>query len=233
MKTSIGVLGVCIAVSAIGIGCGKHTNVEPSPASKSGDLTGSYTIASSSNPGSTVGYKGTVTLAKSGSTYKVDWAVTNTPPYHGVAIPTGDTLAVGWGAGTEYGVAVYKVAGGTLTGTWATAASGGATGTEVIEGPPGVSGTYKITSAKAPGGKSYTGSVTIAPGGEARNVEWKLADGSSYSGTGILDGDTLIVGWGEAGKGAGVVDYKVSGTTLTGRWGVPGTATLGTETLTK
>jgi hypothetical protein len=233
MKTSIGILGVWIAASAAGIGCGKRANVEPSPASKSGDLAGSYTIASSSNPGTAVGYKGTVAIAKNGATYKLDWAVTNAPPYHGVAIPTGDTLAVGWGEGTEYGVAVYKVAGGTLTGTWATASSAGAIGTEVIEGSPGVSGTYKITRATMPGGKSYGGNVTIAPRGDARSVEWKLADGSSYSGTGILDGDMLIVGWGEEGKGAGVVDYKVSDGTLTGRWGVPGVATLGTETLKK
>jgi hypothetical protein len=105
--------------------------------------------------------------------------------------------------GSRYGVVVYQVSGGTLKGQWATAMSP-ALGSEDLEGPPGLNGTYQITKAAGPDGKSYAGSVTIAPKGDAFAVTWTLPT-ESYSGVGIQQGDLLIVGRGEAGKGAGVV----------------------------
>jgi hypothetical protein len=42
--------------------------------------------------------------------------------------------------------------------------------------------------------------VTITVLGAVRSVEWKASDGTGYAGVGILDGDTLVVGWGLAGK---------------------------------
>jgi hypothetical protein len=216
---------------ASALGCSKVSTASPLPAGTFADASGSYTIASSSKPGGAGAYTGSAKVRKTASTYALDWTVTSSAPYHGVGIPIGDTLAVGWGEGSEYGVVVYQVAGGKLDGAWATSATGGATGTESLEGPAGLDGSYKITSGTNPKGVRYGGTVDIATHGDVRWVTWRLASGTGYSGVGILDGDTFIVGWGIAGKGAGVVDYKVSGPTLTGKWAVPGGTTLGSEVL--
>lgn len=207
-------------------------SVEPASASAAGDsLAGKYEITAAANPGGAGGYDGKVTLTRAGSAYKLAWAIPNSPPYSGVGIPVGDTLAVGWGMGSQYGVVVYQVNGGTLKGQWATATNP-ALGSEDLEGPAGLNGTYKITKAAGPDGKSYEGAVTITPKGDAFEVTWTLPT-ESYSGVGIKEGDLLVVGWGEAGKGAGVVSYKVNKDTLVGRWGAPGSDKLGTETLTR
>jgi hypothetical protein len=197
-----------------------------------GNLAGTYSIAAASNPGGGGGYKGSVTITPEGDVYKLAWAIPESPPYSGVALLEGSTLAVGWGMGAQYGVVVYRVSGGKLTGRWATAASGPNAGTEVIEGPPGLSGTYNVVSAKGPSGGTYTGSVTITPTGGTHTVQWNLSNGS-FSGVGIRQGDLFIVGWGETGKGAGVVSYEVSGSKLTGVWAVPGGTQLGSESLAR
>jgi hypothetical protein len=207
-------------------------SVKPSsPSAASDALAGKYEITAAANPGGAGSYGGKVTLTRSGSAYQIAWAIPNSPPYSGVGIPVGNTLGVGWGMGARYGVVVYQVSGGTLKGQWATAMNP-AVGTEDLEGPPGLNGTYKITKAAGPDGKSYAGSVAIAPKGDAFEVTWTLP-GESYSGVGIKEGDLLVVGWGEAGKGAGVVSYKMNGNKLVGRWGAPGSDKLGTESLTK
>jgi hypothetical protein len=233
MKSMWSFAALAAIAGASALGCSRGSTASPLPAGTFADVSGSYTIASSSNPGGAGGYKGSVKVRKTASTYAVDWTATSSAPYHGVAIPTGDTLAVGWGEGADYGVVVYKVAGGKLDGAWATSATNGATGTESLEGPAGLNGSYKITSGTNPNGSSYAGTVDITTHGDVRWVTWKLTVGGGYSGVGILDGDTFIVGWGLGGKGAGVVDYKVSGPTLTGKWAIPGGTGLGSEVLQK
>jgi hypothetical protein len=134
--------------------------------------------------------------------------------------------------GSQYGVVVYRVSGGKLSGRWATGGSASDVGTEDLEGPEGLSGTYKVVSSKTPKGGSYTGTVTITPAGGTHTVQWNLST-QSFSGVGIRQGDLFIVGWGEAGKGAGVVSYQVSGSTLTGVWAVPGGTQLGNESISR
>jgi hypothetical protein len=219
-----------------GVGCNRGEQ-QAGPEGKAGgaapgDLAGTYTITSAANPGGGGGYKGSVTITPEGDVYKLAWTIPNSPPYSGVAILDGTTLGVGWGMGSRYGVVVYRVSGGKLTGRWATGGSGTEAGTEDLEGPEGLSGTYKIVSAKSPKGGSYTGTVTITPTGGTHSVQWNLSN-SSFSGVGIRKGDLLVVGWGEAGQGAGVVSYEVSGSTLTGSWATPGGTQLGSETIAR
>lgn len=249
MDTHVAILQIGLAACLIagGSGCnrgsGGEEQVAPAGAAANpgggtaagtaaGNVAGSYTITSAANPGGGGGYQGSVAITPTGDIYKVAWTIPNSPPYSGVAILEGSTLGVGWGMGAQYGVVVYTINGGKLSGKWATAGSGSTAGTEVIEGPEGLSGTYKVVSAKAPAGGTYTGSVTITPTGATHSVQWNLSNGS-FSGVGIRQGNLLIVGWGEAGKGAGAVSYQVSGSTLTGVWASPGGTQLGSETISR
>jgi hypothetical protein len=241
-KSWIARIGIAAFLVAGGAGCNRGSGeqgAEPvGPEGKAsgttvGVIEGSYAITAAANPGGGGGYKGSVSITPAGEVYKVAWSIPDSPPYSGVALLEGSTLGVGWGMGTQYGVVVYKVNGGKLSGRWATAASGSTAGTEVIEGPEGLSGTYKVVSSKVPGGGGgYTGTVTITPTGATYSVQWSLSNGS-FSGVGIRQGDLLVVGWGEAGKGAGAVSYQVSGGALNGIWATPGGTQLGSETLAR
>jgi hypothetical protein len=239
MRIAIYVLGIaaCVAVGGAGVGCNKGeagagAGKEGTAAGAAADPSGSYTITSSTNPGGAPGYKGTVEIKRSGDVYDVAWTIPGTPSYTGVAVVSGSILGVGWGMGSRYGVAVYKVNGGRLSGQWATKGSGGKAGVETLEGPDGLNGTYSITSGTGPDGKTYSGSVSITPTGDTYAVKWVLPN-ESYGGVGIKQGDTLIVGWGEAGKDAGAVSYTIAGGGLSGKWATPGGSQLGTEELGK
>lgn len=213
-------------------GSGDAGGGAPPPSTTLGDLSGEYTITSASNPGGASGYQGTVRIAKEGDVYQLVWSVGNTA-YRGVGIPIDHTLAVGWGMGSKFGVAVYRVSGGKLQGRWATSGSGPRSGVEELEGPEGLKGTYRIVTGKPPEGSgSYTGTVSITPSGETYTVTWTLP-AVAYNGVGIRRGDLFIVGWGEEGKGAGVVSYEGNGSELSGKWAAPGGTQLGTEVLTR
>ncbi len=208
------------------------TGAAPAAPLNAADLSGSYKILSASNPGGGGSYTGTVAIAKNGDLFSIGWTISGTPPYKGVGIVDGQTFGIGWGLGKAYGVAVYKVDGGKLDGKWATSMSKGHAGTEKLDGPAGLNGTYKITEGKdGDSGDAYTGTVSIAPAGTVYNVTWKLAK-ESYSGVGILEGNVFTVGWGTAGAGAGVVVYSV-GDKLDGKWAQPGGKALGSEVLGK
>jgi hypothetical protein len=237
MKTSLMVVGLAVCIAGgLGMGCkssdGGAAGEKGASAGQGADPSGSYAITSSTNPGGAPGYTGSLKITRSGDIHDVTWTIPNTPSYTGVAVLSGSTLGVGWGVGARYGVAVYTVTSGHLSGRWATKGASGRAGTEVLDGPAGLSGTYKITSGSAPDGKSYTGTVAITPTGETFAVKWTLAT-DSYSGVGIKQGDTLVVGWGDAGKDAGVVSYQVSASALDGKWATPGGTKLGTEILGK
>ena len=189
-----------------------------------------FDIASSSNPGGGKPYGGQVALSKTGEVFQLRWSIDNTPPYTGVGIEEGNVLGVGWGVGSNQGIVVYRIQGGTLRGRWASSATRGHVGTEDLQGPPGLNGTYKIVASQSPvGGKSYTGTVTIQPTGDTYSLRWQLAN-ESYAGVGIKRGNVLFVGWG-AGKGSGVVVYTRRGDDLDGVWASPGGTQLGTEVL--
>lgn len=204
----------------------------PSGASNTGGVAGTYAITSATNPGGAGGYSGTVQLANQGDHVTLDWTIANAPAFKGVGIVEGSTLGVGWGTGSNYGVAVYRVDGGTLTGKWATFLNQGKVGTENLKGPAGLNGEYQIVAATLPSGKAYVGTVTLTPQGSTYAVTWKLPH-ETYSGVGILRGNVLVVGWGTGGGGAGVVAYGISAGKLDGTWAQPGGNALGTEVLAR
>lgn len=197
------------------------------------DFAGSYTIASASNPGGAGSYNGAVNINRKGEVHSLTWLITNSPGYSGVALAEGNTLGVGWGMGKKYGVVVYRVQPGKLVGRWATAESGPVPGSEELAGSPNLEGSYTIVSGKNPNGGSYSGTVSITPNGDTYTVQWVLQGSEGYTGVGIREGDLFIVGWGEAGKGAGVVSYVKNGNSLVGKWAAPGNRALGKETLSK
>jgi hypothetical protein len=190
-------------------------------------IAGTYRIASASNPGGS-SYTGSVAITRSGDVYHLDWTIAGSPGYVGVGLHVGGVLGVGWSTSGAPGVVVYKVDGGKLDGRWATGAASGV-GTEVLDGPPGLSGTYKIVQGKNPDGSSYTGSVKIAKQGDVYQLAWSIP-GTSYAGIGILKGKVLSVGWGQ-GNPPGVVAYSVERAKLDGVWATPSDKGLGKERL--
>lgn len=202
-------------------------------ATKLSDLSGSYRITTSSNPGGSAPYRGTVSLSRDGDTYSIAWTITSSPPYKGIAVPVGSILGVGWGMGAEYGVAVYRIKKGVLEGRWVTATSGSTLGQETLAGSPDLEGSYQMTG-QTPAGDSYRGIAKIKRAGDAFHVEYAAVDGrDAIEGVGIRDGDVLTVGWGTKGRQAGVVSYRADGDQLVGRWAAPGGSQLGTENLAK
>lgn len=204
-------------------------NVPASPASTATNIAGNYTISEGKNPnGST--YKGSVSItpAAAPNLFNLSWKV-GASSFAGLGIQDGDLLAVGWSTTPKVGVVVYKVNGGRMEGKWA---SPGAKqlGTEVLEGKGSLDGSYTITSATNPAGKSYKGTAHLKASGGTIVVDWKLDSGETYSGVGILHGtDQLVVGW---PKGAGVVEYAINGSELSGSWAQkPGP--VGHETIRK
>ncbi len=211
-------------------GCDWLSKLGGAPQPIPDDMTGNFTVAESANPGGG-SYEGQTIISRRGDVWDVEWQLSNTPPYSGVGVRHGDVLGIGWGLGADYGVAVYDLKGTRLEGTWATKGSGDAPGTEVLEGPEGLDGVYDIVESTSPGGgKGYSGKVEIHPHGDVFDVTWTVGK-SSYSGVGIKKADLLVVGWGDAGKGAGVVLYVKGDKKLDGVWSGPGETKVGKEVL--
>jgi hypothetical protein len=84
-----------------------------------------------------------------------------------------------------------------------------------------------------PEGGSYECEVTVTRSGKVYRVMWYFDGKLGYEGTGILKGDTFVVGY--AGpQGYGVVAYAVRADgSLEGTWAGKGSSKLGTEKLTK
>ncbi len=200
--------------------------VEP-PAAQ---FSGQYRVAASSMPAQPGQYTGTVTVQNLAEHYAVTWQLPGQPHYSGVGIPMGDLLGVGYSVSTEFGVAMYRVQGGRLTGKWTSSATASQLGKEVLQGPAGLNGVYTIVEAAEPStGGQYQGSVTIAPNGKNFQVLWNLA-GRSRAGVGLRSGDVFVVGWGPQSV-SGVVVYQHKGKQLDGVWAPFGTPAQGTEVL--
>lgn len=176
-------------------------------------------------------YTGKVFLKKlEDPIYTLKWDLGASGSYVGTGVFEDNILAAAYGGGKPYGLAIYQVKGGRLSGKWIIGGQPGI-GEESLEGPEGVGGSYTITSARNTVGNPYTGKVTIAKTGETYAVKWTLTS-ETYSGIGILVGNTFVVGWGE-GSAFGTVIYVKEGATFTGKWAAGGSDKLGNETLTK
>lgn len=92
------------------------------------DPVGSYAVEGA-NPGGRGKYTGTVTVERTGETYRVIWVVAGTR-YVGTGIGNKDFIAVSYRSGSDTGLALYGEDGGNWTGVW-TYANGRALGAEV------------------------------------------------------------------------------------------------------
>ena len=81
------------------------------------DPVGKYTIHGT-NPGGKGQYAGTVSVTKTGETYRVVWVVGGTQ-YVGTGIGDKDFLAVSYKSGDSSGLALYGSNGGNWDGVWA------------------------------------------------------------------------------------------------------------------
>ena len=93
------------------------------------DPVGSYSVVGN-NPGSGSKYRGTVTVEKTGQTYRVIWVVAGTR-YVGTGIGDKEFIAVSYKAGSnDTGLALYGADGDDWQGVW-TYSNGRQIGTEV------------------------------------------------------------------------------------------------------
>ena len=90
---------------------------------------------------------------------------------------------------------------------------------------------YDMAGSNPGGGeRGYHGTVTLETQGQLVKVTWTLADGSEVSGTGIITGDTMAVGY-PSGRSYGVGIYRRDPVTeiVDGYWTLSGSTTFGTE----
>ena len=99
-----------------------------SAAALAADPVGAYNVEGG-NPGGSGKYHGTVTVEKTGQTYRVVWVVGGTR-YVGTGIGNKEFLAVSYRSGNNTGLALYGADGGNWSGIW-TYAGGREVGPEV------------------------------------------------------------------------------------------------------
>jgi hypothetical protein len=201
-----------------------------------GDFTGRYAavgVTPEDRP-----YKGDVQIEQVGELHVVLWRLEGGAAYKGIAIRQGDKLGVGYGnADTKFGVAVYKVTGGTLEGVWADSRDlKSELGKETLEGSPDLNGTFKVTLGQNRDGMTnYTGTIDIKRTGNTFLFYWPIAKPPTL-GVGVLVDDMLVVAYGSnPAKLPGVVAYKAaSADTLDGVWAALGVkkASNGSYTIT-
>ena len=80
------------------------------------DPVGTYDVEGA-NPGGGGQYHGTVTVEKTGETYRVVWIVGSTR-YVGTGIGNKEFIAVSYRSGNDTGLALYGADGGHWTGIW-------------------------------------------------------------------------------------------------------------------
>lgn len=191
---------------------------------------GNWKISSAKAPNGSA-YSGSLAIAKLRNVHQLSWQ-TSGGNYTGVGIAKGSALYAGYGINIDYGVVVYELkADGSLEGIWATNKSGGMTGTEKVAGGKALNGTYDIAGTNAGSNSPYKGKLTIKKSGTVYSLVWQVGN-STYNGVGILDGNTLAVGWG-FGAAFGVVGYHINGNSAKGIWAMGGGNATGTEDLVK
>lgn len=227
-----------------GIGCarldvacpaGTQANEEGACVAAADPIVGAFAVAGARPDGATYSGDAAVSALAPGGPYRFVWTVAGSS-YSGIASKRGDLLSVGWGDGSEHGVVDYVAKGdGVLDGVWYDARSN-APGRELLTGGlPNLAGVYTIEKGFGPDGASYSGTCDLAVTGELHVLMWHVGK-DTFRGLGIRTGDVLSVGFSTAQTGSfGVVQYRVEGNRLVGRWAewsqkLPA---LGGETLTK
>jgi hypothetical protein len=96
-----------------------------------------------------------------------------------------------------------------------------------------ITGSYEGGGANPGGAGSYDCTVEISKAGEGYVVVWYFDGQPGYEGSGILKGNTFVVGFANP-QGYGVVAYTVNPDgSLDGTWTGQGNPETGTETLRK
>lgn len=78
-------------------------------------LTGNYTLQGQ-NPNGTA-YKGTLEVQETNAVFLLTWQI-GSSVHRGTGLLTDNILSVVWSTGNESGLATYRVAGNTLSGSW-------------------------------------------------------------------------------------------------------------------
>lgn len=176
-------------------------------------------------------YSGSLVVAQNGPRYQFDW-VTNAGIITGYGLLERSVLSVAYGPPELCAVVVYQLqADGSLSGRW-TVPGGQEIGREQASPAAGprantIGGVYQV---RAPGLSSgtFSGALTIVPQGSTYHMAWET-NRLSFTGTGILRGDTLAAVYG-ARDLCGLVLYEIqTDGTLDGVWTVHGTTETGTE----
>ena len=220
--------------------CSKATAPNPSkagansssPNSTGDDLSGTYTVSGAGADGKT--YQGTVSVTRRDAVYQMSWRL-SAGNYDGIAVRSGNTVAATFTTGSDgsgCGAAVYQVnADNSLDGKWGEWGmdSAGAEKAVPVGEANGVVGMFNLSGINAEG-SPYKGRLTITEAGhDLYQLAWET--GSTFVGTGVRMGRHLAAGWGT--RRCGFVIYEVRGDMLEGKWGVPGSPSLGTEKATK
>ncbi len=86
------------------------------PSAFAGDPVGSYNVAGS-NPGGKGRYQGTVTVERTGDTFRVTWDI-GSQTFVGTGIGSEKGLAVSYRSGNQTGLAIYSAKGDDWEGVW-------------------------------------------------------------------------------------------------------------------
>lgn len=214
-----------------------NTSSAPSPAPSTApaaatDIAGKYTVTGNNESGGGR-YGGNLAVTKHGEVYQFSWT-SGGRSFDGVGVQTGNNVAVAFTNGNDgrgCGVVLYSIKpdGGLdgKAGYWGVDAS--ETETAIRKSGTDLDGEYDITGSN-PGGGNYTGTLSVKKNGAGYDFNWKA--GEAIKGFGIRQGNTISVGIG--GNQCGFVGYEVKPDgTLEGKWGSPGTTSIGTETAKK
>lgn len=200
--------------------------------SKGSELAGTYSVNGTGVDSKS--YKGELVITKQGEVHQMSWKV-GADSYDGVAVQSGNTLAAAYATGTDgkgCGAVIYKINDdNSLKGKWGEwGVNEIGTETAAPNGDlKGSVGAFNVSGTNADG-SSYQGKLTVTKGGnDVYQFAWDT--GTKFVGTGVKMGDYLAAGSGA--KQCGFVIYEVKGDTLEGKWGVPGSTSLGTEKATK
>lgn len=176
-------------------------------------------------------YEGDVAIQPLGHVKAVLWRLNSGDAYKGIGLEAGSVFGVAYGGARPFGLVVYRVDGGRLEGRWSLAGENGkGVGREVLQGPPGLNGSYVITEGENPDGTPYKGQVEIKPTGKTYTLRWFTPQAADI-GTGVLIDGVLVVAYGRE-PGFGVVAYQREGDHLHGLWSGALGKDLGSEDLT-
>ena len=205
---------------------------ETAVAQRSRDISGNYTI-SGENEGGQGEYTGDLTITKRGDVYQFSWS-SGDKTYDGVGVQTGNSVGVAFTEGSEgtgCGVVLYEIKpDGNLDGKagyWGVdeAETEKATRTSGSD----LEGTYNV-SGENPEGKAYNGKLSVKK--EGAGYRFAYDTGSTMTGFGIRGANMVAVGLG--GSNCGFLGYDIqSDGTLEGKWGSPGSTSVGTEVAKK